>query len=131
MKPRCLNKVQLIGNIVKDPIVKDSANGIKVCFLTIATNYAYKNPQDEMVEMTDFHNLVAFNKLAEICEKLLEVKMLIYVEGELRNKKFADSTGKEHLKAEVKITEMLVLSKKEQSEENYNKIQDDSYNKLY
>lgn len=131
MKPRTLNKVQLIGNIVKKPIVKDYANGIKVCFITIATNYTFKNPEDEIIENTDFHNLIAFSKLAEICEKLLDEKMLIYVEGELRNKKFQDSTGKDHLKAEVKITEMLVLNKKDPIEENYNKIQDDSYNKLY
>ncbi len=81
---RSVNKVILIGNLTRNPVLRTIGNGSVVCNFGIATNATWKDGSSNVQERTEFHNLVAWNKLAEICAQILAVGMLIYVEGELR-----------------------------------------------
>ena len=82
-----LNKVMLIGNIGRDPEVKtlDGNNGSqKVATFTLATGEKYKDRNGELQEKTEWHNIVAWRNLADICEKYIRKGMQVYIEGRLR-----------------------------------------------
>jgi len=79
----------------------------------IATNSSWINKKTgSLQERTEYHNLVAFNKLAEICANILDVGMLVYIEGELRNRVYQDSNGIKRSKSEIKVNDMYVLDSK-------------------
>lgn len=109
---RSLNKVMLIGNISRDPVVKYTPNGSLVCTFGIATNTSWTDSSGEQKEMTEWHNIVAWNKLGEICANLLSKGMLIYVEGELRTRRWKDDSDKDIYRTEIKISEMKLLDDK-------------------
>lgn len=109
---RSLNKVMLIGNISRDPMVKYTPNGSLVCTFGIATNASWNDSAGELKELTEWHNIVAWNKLGEICANLLSKGMLIYVEGELRTRRWKDESGKDVFRTEIKISEMKLLDDK-------------------
>jgi single-strand DNA-binding protein len=107
-----LNKATLIGNLTRDPVLKKTANGSTVCTYGIATNSVWKDSQNNVQERTEFHNIVAWNKLGEICAQLLSVGMFIYIEGELRTRTWEDDNGVRHYRTEVKAQDMKILDKK-------------------
>jgi len=109
---RSVNKVILIGNLTRNPILRTIGNGSVVCNFGIATNATWKDGGSNVQERTEFHNLVAWNKLAEICAQILAVGMLIYIEGELRTRTWDDANGVRHHKTEVKINDMKLLDDK-------------------
>ena len=109
---RSLNKVILIGNLTRDPEVKETGNGSLVCTFGLATNTSWKSSEDSSQERTEFHNIVAWNKLAEICAQLLSVGMAIYIEGELRTRTWTDANGTKHYKTEIKAHDMKLLDSK-------------------
>ncbi|MDD3647478.1 MAG: single-stranded DNA-binding protein [Candidatus Dojkabacteria bacterium] len=112
---RSLNKVMIIGNLTRDPVVKTTPTGATVCTFGIATNSSWKDEKGEMQERTEFHNIVAWNKLAEICAQLLSVGMLVYVEGEIRTRTWDDENSVRHYRTEVRITDMKLLDSKGKS----------------
>lgn len=112
---RSLNKVMIIGNLSRDPVVRVTATGATVCTFGIATNAAWKDEQGELQERTEFHNIVAWNKLAEICAQILSVGMLVYVEGELRTRSWDDENSVRHFRSEVRISDMKLLDSKGKS----------------
>lgn len=112
-KSRSLNKVMLIGNLTKDPIIRESSNGVTVATFGVATNSAWRDSSGETRERAEFHNIVVFNKLAEICAQVLGKGMLVYLEGELRTRAKNSSDGKRYYKTEVKINEMVLLNNKD------------------
>ncbi len=113
-KARSLNKVMLIGNLTRDPSLKETGNGVKVCTFGIATNSMWKDASGNVQEKAEFHNIVAFNKLAEICVQVLSVGMLVYVEGELRTRvKEEEETGKKIYRTEIKLNDMVLLNSKD------------------
>lgn len=132
MSSKSLNKVFLIGNLTRDPDVKVTPSGASVCTFSIATNSRYKKPDGNYEELTNFHNIVAWSKLAEICGSKLKRGSKVYVEGELRSRVWEDAeTNKKIYKTEVRITEMIIMkdaSGKEDSssEESYSENIDDS-----
>lgn len=109
---RSVNKVILIGNLTRNPVLRTIGNGSVVCNFGIATNATWKDGGSNVQERTEFHNLVAWNKLAEICAQILAVGMLIYVEGELRTRTWDDANGVRHYKTEIKINDMKLLDDK-------------------
>ncbi len=115
---RSLNKVMLIGNLTRDPVIKTTTNGSKVCTFGLATNSTWKNAEGEVQERTEFHNIVAWNKLAEICEQILSTGVKVYVEGELRTRVWDDENGQRHYRTEIKIDDMQVLDDKKRRAEN-------------
>jgi single-strand DNA-binding protein len=132
MSSKSLNKVMLIGNLTRDPEVKLTPSGASICTFGLATNSRYKKPDGNYEEITNFHNIVAWSKLAEICGQKLKKGMKVYVEGELRTRKWEDE-GTTKQKTEVRITEMIIMSEvgnsysvdsDDEAEENLSKLTD-------
>jgi len=112
---RSLNKVMIIGNLSRDPVIRTTSSGATVCTFGIATNTAWKDDKGELQERTEFHNVVCWNKLAEICAQILAVGMLVYVEGEIRTRSWDDDNGTRHYRTEVRISDMKLLDNKGKS----------------
>lgn len=111
-KSRSLNRVELIGNLTRDPVIKKTANGFTVCTFVIATNTRWTDAKGNDKERTEFHYAVAWNKLADVCAQLLSAGMLVYLEGELRTRTLEDEGGERSYKTEIKINDMLLLDSK-------------------
>lgn len=112
MSARSLNKVMLIGNLTRDPELRQTPSGATVCTFGLATNSVWKTADGVVEESTEFHNIVCWNKLAEICNQLLRKGMKVYVEGELRTRTWEDETGIKKWKTEIKIADMILLDNK-------------------
>jgi single-strand DNA-binding protein len=108
MSSKSLNKVMLIGNLTRTPELKVTPSGASVCTFGLATNSRYKKPDGNYEELTNFHSIVAWSKLAEICAQKLRKGMKVYVEGELRTRKWEEN-GQSKQKTEVRITEMIII----------------------
>ena len=111
MASRSLNKVLLIGNLTRDPELRSTPKGNSVCSFSIATNSTWKDSDGNVQEIAEFHNIVAWNKLAEICAQILKMGMKVYVEGEIRTRSWENKDdGAKHTKTEIRIKDMKVLS---------------------
>ncbi len=105
------NKVQLIGNAGNDPEVITTESGKKLAKLTIATNESYKNESGEKITDTQWHNLVAWGKSAEIVEKYVTKGKEVAVEGKLTHRSYEDKNGDRKYFTEVVVGELLLLGK--------------------
>lgn len=103
------NKVQLIGNLGMDPEVKSLDGGKKLAKMSLATNESYKNAQGEKVTETQWHNLVAWGKTAEIAEKFLNKGSEVVVEGKLIHRNYTDKDGVKRYVTEVEVSELLLV----------------------
>ena len=112
MAARSLNKVMLIGNLTRDPEMKYTASGATVTTFGIATNKSWKDGSGELKELAEFHNIVSWNKLAEICQQLLAKGMKVYVEGSLNTRSWEADDGSKRYRTEVRITDMILLDSK-------------------
>ncbi len=106
------NKVQLIGNLGADPEIKALDGGKKLAKMNLATNENYKNAKGEKVTETQWHNLIAWGKTAEIVEKFLKKGSEIAVEGKLINNNYTDKEGIKRYSTEIEISELLMLDSK-------------------
>jgi single-strand DNA-binding protein len=106
------NKVQLIGNLGNNPEIITLDSGKKLAKLSIATNETYKNAQGEKVTDTQWHNVVAWNKTAEIIEKYLEKGSEVAIEGKLTNRSYEDKDGTKKYITEIVCDELLMLGSK-------------------
>lgn len=106
------NKVHLIGNLGADPDVKTLQGGKKVANISLATNESYKNADGVKVKETTWHNLVAWNKTAEIAEKFLRKGSEVAIEGKLVNRNYTDREGNKKYATEVLVNEILMLDQK-------------------
>ncbi len=106
------NKVQLIGNLGNDPEIITLDSGKKLAKFSIATNESYKNSEGEKVTETQWHNLIAWNKTAEIVEKYLEKGKEIAIEGKLTSRSYDDKDGNKKYITEVVVSELLMLGNK-------------------
>lgn len=109
---RSLNKVQLIGNLTRDPELRYTPQGTAVCTFGVATNRQWKTESGEMKDEAEFHKIVAWNQLAEICSKMLHKGSRVYVEGRLQTRKWTAQDGSEKTTVEIVISDMLVLESK-------------------
>jgi single-strand DNA-binding protein len=112
MAARSLNKVMLIGNLTRDPEMRYTNSGTPVVTFGMATNKSWKDTNGEMKELAEFHNVVAWNKMAEICQQLLAKGMKIYVEGSLNTRSWNADDGSTRYKTEVRIEDMILLDSK-------------------
>lgn len=110
MAARSLNKVILIGNLTRDPEMRYTPNGAAVCTFGLATNRSW-TPSDggETQEETEYHRVVAWGKLAEICSQILNKGRKTYVEGRLQTRKWTGQDGVERQTTEVVIENMIAL----------------------
>ncbi len=106
------NKVQLIGNLGNNPEMITLDTGKKLAKFSIATNESYKNSEGEKVTETQWHNLIAWNKTAEIVEKYLEKGKEIAIEGKLTSRSYDDKDGNKKYITEVVVNELLMLGNK-------------------
>jgi len=109
------NTVSLIGRLGQDPKINTFGEGNKVVKFSIATNEAYKGKDGQWVENTQWHNVIAWGKVAELSEKLLKKGAEIVLEGKLVNDEYETKEGEKRYKTEVSLREFMVLTKKEDS----------------
>ena len=107
---RGINKVILVGTLGKDPEVRYMPSGGAVCNINIATNEAWKDKQTgQMQERTEWHRVVAFNRLAEIMGEYLRKGSQVYIEGKLQTKKWQGQDGQDRYTTEILANEMQML----------------------
>ncbi len=106
------NKVQLIGNLGNAPEVKTLDGGKKMPRFSIATNETYRNAKGEKITETQWHNMIAWGKVAEIAEKYLTKGKEVVVEGKLVNRNYTDKEGNKKYITEVQVNELLLLGEK-------------------
>ena len=103
------NRVQLIGNLGMNPEIKTLDGGKKLAKMSIATNESYKNAKGELVKETQWHNLIAWGKTADIIEKYLKKGSEVAVEGKLNTRNYTDKEGVKHYITEIQVSELLML----------------------
>ena len=106
------NKVQLIGNLGNAPEVKTLESGKKMVRFSVATNESYRNAKGEKVTETQWHNLIAWGKVAEIVEKFLTKGKEVAIEGKLINRSYNDKEGNKKYVTEIQVNELLLLGAK-------------------
>jgi single-strand DNA-binding protein len=106
------NKVQLIGNLGNAPEVKTLESGKKMARFSVATSESYRNAKGEKVTETQWHNLVAWGKVAEIVEKYLTKGREVAIEGKLINRSYNDKEGIKKYITEIQVNELLMLGAK-------------------
>lgn len=104
-----LNKAQLIGNLTRDPEVRQTPNGTTVCTYTVATNFTWKDQSGQKQEKAEFHNIVAWGKLAEICGQYLTKGRKIFVEGRIQTRDWEGDDGVKRYKTEIIAENMIML----------------------
>ncbi len=105
------NSVQLIGNLGNDPEIVNLDNGSKLAKFSIATSDSYKNAQGEKIEDTQWHNIVAWGKTAEIVENYLTKGKQVALEGKLVHRSYETKEGEKRYVTEIKCNEILMLGK--------------------
>jgi single-strand DNA-binding protein len=107
---KSLNKVMLIGNLGKDPEVRYTPGGVAVATFTIATNESWKDQEGNLQERTEWHNIVAWRKLAEICGEWLKKGKKVYIEGRIQTRSYDDkNTGAKRYITEIVADNMIML----------------------
>lgn len=109
------NKVQLIGNLGNAPEVKVLESGKKMVRFSVATNEVFRTAKGEKVNETQWHNIIAWGKVADIAEKYLTKGREIALEGKLINRSYTDKEGTKKFVTEVQANELLMLGEKEKS----------------
>jgi single-strand DNA-binding protein len=106
------NKVQLIGHLGMNPEVKTTESGKKLAKLNVATNETYRNAKGEKITDTQWHQIIAWGKTADIAEKYLLKGTEVVIEGKLINKSYTDKDSVKRYVTEIQANEILILSKK-------------------
>ena len=106
---RSLNKVELIGNLTRDPELRYTPSGTAVCTFGLATNRQWTTDTGEKKEDAEFHRIVAWNKLAELCAQLLSKGRKVYVDGRLQTRKWTGQDGVDRYTTEIVISDMIIL----------------------
>lgn len=106
------NRVQLIGNLGADPEIKTLENGNKVANFSLATNESYKDSKGEKVEQTEWHNIVAWGKVADIVENYCSKGKEIGVVGKLTHRSYETKEGDKRYVTEVKLSEIKLFGQK-------------------
>jgi single-strand DNA-binding protein len=107
---RSVNKVILVGNVGKDPEVKLLASGMSVANFTLATNERFKDKSGEFQERTEWHSLVAYQRLAEIVRDYVKKSSKLYVEGRIQTRSWDDKDNQKHYKTEIVVNDLVLLS---------------------
>ena len=112
---RGVNKVIIVGNLGAEPELRYTGSGTAVCNLRVATNESYKDQSGEWVERTEWHSIVAWDKLAEIANEYLKKGSQAYFEGSLQTRSYEDKSGATKYATEIKLNELMLLSGGERS----------------
>lgn len=109
---RSINKAIIVGNLTRDPEMRYTPNGQAVTSFGVATNRRWTTNEGEQREETEFHNVVAWGKLAEICSQLLKKGRKVYIEGRLQTRSWEGKDGVTRRRTEIVTRDMVVLDKR-------------------
>ena len=109
---RTVNKVILIGNIAKDPLIRESQAGAKSALFVVATNRSFKDKSGELRNEAEFTNCIAWGGLAERCEQFLRKGKLVYIEGRLKSRTIEKEDGTRQYRTEVVALNLIFLNKR-------------------
>jgi single-strand DNA-binding protein len=126
--PKSLNRAQLIGNLTRDPELRYTPSGTAVCSFSIATNRNWTTDTGEKKEEVEFHRIVAWNKLAEICSQFLTKGRKVFVEGRLTTRSWDAQDGTKKQTTEIIINDMILLDNRRDgavSESSHEEATDD------
>lgn len=128
-----LNKVMLIGNLGKDPEIKQTQCGRKFASFSLATSKRYRDNNGEQKELTEWHNIVCWGRLAEVIEQLsIRKGMSLYVEGELTTRSWTDqSNGQKRYTTEINASTFQLLTPRQQQQQNNGYAQGNGYQQGY
>jgi single-strand DNA-binding protein len=104
-----VNKVILIGNLGKDPELRYTPSGVAMATFSLATSERFKNKSGEMQDKTEWHNIVAWRQLAEICGKYLHKGKQVYIEGKIQTRSYDDRDGNKRYMTEIVADQMRML----------------------
>ncbi|MEL6615717.1 MAG: single-stranded DNA-binding protein [Bacteroidota bacterium] len=110
---RGINKVILVGNLGSDPELRYTGSGTAVCNFSLATSESYKDRDGNQVENTEWHRIVAWARLAEICGEYLKKGRQVYIEGQLQTRQWEDKDGNTRYTTEIKAREMQMLGSRD------------------
>lgn len=121
-----LNKVLLIGRLGQDPELKYTQSGVAVAKFSVATNQQWKDQDGNTQDRTEWHNVVAWRRLAEICSEYLKKGSKVYLEGSLSTSSWEDENKKKHYKTDVVLNDMIMLDAKGPTENNTSNVASES-----
>jgi single-strand DNA-binding protein len=107
-----LNKAMIIGNLTRDPETRSTPSGQNVTSFSVATNLIWTDANGEKQKKTEFHNIVAWRKLADICSQYLKKGSKVYIEGRLQTRDWEDQAGAKHYRTEIIADNMIMLDSK-------------------
>jgi single-strand DNA-binding protein len=114
---KSLNKVMLIGNLGRDPELRFTPSGVAIATFTLATNEAWKDTEGNLQERTEWHNIVAWRKLAEFCGEWLKKGRKVFVEGRIQTRSYDDkNTGQKKSFTEIVADNIIVLDSRQAGE---------------
>ena len=120
---KVLNKVMLIGHLGKDPELKYTEKGTAYCTFSVATSESYKDDNGNRVDKTEWHNIVVWRKLAEICGQYLKKGSKIYCEGKLQTDSY-EKDGVKRYSTKIVMTDMSMLDSKPAGEKTLEEVSD-------
>jgi single-strand DNA-binding protein len=107
-----LNKAMIIGNLTRDPELRNTASGQSVVSFSVATNLVWTDQGGQQQKKTEFHNIIAWRKLAEICAKYLHKGSKVYIEGRLQTTDWTGQDGVKRYRTEIVADNMIMLDGK-------------------
>ena len=110
------NKATLIGRLGRDPETRYSADGKAICNFSVATSETWKDKSGEKQERVEWHNITAFDRLAEICQQYLHKGSQVFVEGRIQTDKYTDKAGVEKYATKIICNTMKMLGSKSDSQ---------------
>ncbi len=112
-----VNKVILVGNLGKDPELRYTPSGTAVATFSLATTERYKDRDGQRQEKTEWHNIVAWRQLAEICGKFLHKGKQVYIEGKIQTRSYDDRDGNKRYITEIVVDQMQMLGSKDDGQQ--------------
>jgi single-strand DNA-binding protein len=106
-----LNRATILGNLTRDPELRQTTSGQQVCSFAVATNRTWKNQQGEKQETAEYHNIVAWGKLAEICSQYLGKGRKVYIDGRLQTRDWEGQDGVRKYRTEIVAENMIMLDR--------------------
>jgi single-strand DNA-binding protein len=118
-----LNRAQIVGNLTRDPELRSTPNGQSVCSFGVATNRRWKDKDGNNQDSTEFHDIVAWGKLAEIVSQILHKGNKLYIEGRLQTQRWEGQDGSKRNKTEIIMENFIALTPKGATEEHHSDTQ--------
>lgn len=121
-----LNKAMIIGNLTRDPETRTTPSGQNVASFSVATSLTWTDNSGQQQKKTEFHNIVAWRKLADICAQYLRKGSKVYIEGRLQTNEWTGQDGVKKYRTEIVADNMIMLDRANTNNDSYNKFNNNS-----